>query len=43
MYGLGAYFMIPEAVKAFNQDALPKFDAPFTAGKVLLNLYCENE
>lgn len=39
MYGLGAYFAIREAVKAFNQANLPKFDAPFTAEKVLLNLY----
>lgn len=39
MYGLGAYFAIREAVKAFNQDNLPKFDAPFTAEKVLMNLY----
>lgn len=39
MYGLGAYFAIREAVKAFNQDSLPKFDAPFTAEKVLMNLY----
>ena len=28
MYGLGAYFAIREAVKAFNQGHLPKFDAP---------------
>jgi xanthine dehydrogenase large subunit len=39
MYGLGAYFAIREAVKAFNQDDLPTFDAPFTAEKVLMNLY----
>jgi xanthine dehydrogenase large subunit len=39
MYGLGAYFAIREAVKAFNQNSLPKFDAPFTAEKVLMNLY----
>lgn len=39
MYGIGAYFAIREAVKAFNQDNLPKFDAPFTAEKVLMNLY----
>ena len=41
MYGLGAYFAIREAVKTFNQDNIPKFDAPFTAEKVLLNLYYE--
>lgn len=43
MYGLGAYFAIREAVKAFNQESLPKFDAPFTAEKVLLNLFSEDE
>jgi xanthine dehydrogenase large subunit len=41
MYGLGAYFAIREAVKSFNQNHLPKFDAPFTAEKVLMNLYDE--
>jgi xanthine dehydrogenase large subunit len=41
MYGLGTYFAIREAVKAFNQDNLPKFDAPFTPEKVLMNLYGE--
>ncbi len=48
MYGLGAYFAIREAVKSFRLDAsahadgtdsFPKFDAPFTAEKVLINLY----
>ncbi len=39
MYGLGTYFAIREAVKAFNQDNLPKFDAPFTPEKVLMSLY----
>ena len=43
MYGIGAYFAIREAVKVFNQDNLPKFDAPFTAEKVLINLYSEDE
>jgi xanthine dehydrogenase large subunit len=47
MYGLGAYFAIREAVKAFSTahagatDLFPKFDAPFTAEKVLMNLYNE--
>jgi xanthine dehydrogenase large subunit len=41
MYGMGAYFAIREAVKAFNPDNLPAFDAPFTAEKVLMNLYSE--
>jgi xanthine dehydrogenase large subunit len=39
MYGIAAYFAIREAVKEFNQDSFPKFDAPFTAEKVLINLY----
>jgi xanthine dehydrogenase large subunit len=42
MYGIGAYFAIREAVKAFNQENLPRFDAPFTPEKVLLNLYNED-
>ncbi len=41
MYGIAAYFAIREAVKAFNQENSPKFDAPFTAEKVLMNLYNE--
>ncbi len=41
MYGIGAYFAIREAVKAFNIENLPAFDAPFTPEKVLLNLYSE--
>ncbi|MBX7172036.1 MAG: molybdopterin-dependent oxidoreductase [Pyrinomonadaceae bacterium] len=39
MYGIGAYFAIREAVKAFNQNNFLQFDAPFTAEKVLMNLY----
>ncbi len=39
MYGIGAYFAIREAVKAFHHENLPEFDAPFTAEKVLMNLY----
>ncbi len=42
MYGIGAYFAIREAVKAFNVENLPKFDAPFTPEKVLMNLYKES-
>ena len=41
MYGIGAYFAIRDAVKVFNPENLPKFDAPFTPEKVLLNLYSE--
>lgn len=41
MYGIGAYFAIRETVKAFNAENFPKFDAPFTPEKVLMNLYQE--
>ncbi len=39
MYGLGAYFAIREAVRAFNPDLELKFDAPYTPEKVLMDLY----
>jgi xanthine dehydrogenase large subunit len=39
MYGIGAYFAIRNAVKAFNSNAKLPFDAPFTPEKVLLALY----
>jgi xanthine dehydrogenase large subunit len=39
MYGIGAYFAIRNAVKAFNNENSPAFDAPFTPEKVLMNLY----
>lgn len=42
MYGIGAFFAIREAVKAFNAENFPRFDAPFTPEKVLLNLYSED-
>ncbi len=38
MYGIGAYFAIRNAVKAFS-DRTPAFNAPFTPEKVLLELY----
>ncbi|MEO7540116.1 MAG: molybdopterin cofactor-binding domain-containing protein, partial [Pyrinomonadaceae bacterium] len=38
MYGIGAYFAIRNAVKAFR-DCDPPFDLPFTPEKVLMNLY----
>ncbi|MFZ1678496.1 MAG: molybdopterin cofactor-binding domain-containing protein, partial [Saprospiraceae bacterium] len=41
MYGIGAYFAIRDAVRAFNKNASPEYDAPFTPEKVLLNLYAE--
>lgn len=42
MYGIAAYFAIREAVKAFNAEISPLFDAPFTPEKVLINLYSED-
>ncbi len=39
MYGIGAYFAIQQAVKAFNPNYTLKFHAPFTPEKVLLALY----
>ena len=38
MYGIGAYFAIRNAVKAYT-DCSPKFDCPFTPERVLMNLY----
>jgi xanthine dehydrogenase large subunit len=38
MYGIGAYFAIRNAVKAFTECS-PAFDLPFTPEKVLMNLY----
>lgn len=39
MYGIGAYFAIQNAVKAYNHNYKLKFDAPFTPEKVLKSLY----
>lgn len=39
MYGLGAFFAIRNAVRAFNPESSPSFTAPFTPEKVLLSLY----
>lgn len=39
MYGIGAYFALRNAIKAFNPAADPAFDAPMTPEKLLLNLY----
>ena len=52
MYGIGAYFAIRNAVRAFAETsppataggtdkAWPAFDLPFTPEKVLMNLYSE--
>lgn len=39
MYGIGTYFAIQNAIKAFNKNYCLKFDAPLTPEKVLKNLY----
>jgi len=39
MYGIGTYFAIQNAIKAFNNDYNLKFDAPMTPEKVLTALY----
>ena len=39
MYGIGAYFALRNAIKAFNPNAQIEFDAPMTPEKVLMNLY----
>jgi len=39
MYGIGAYFAIEHAVKAFNPTYRSTFNAPFTHEKVLTALY----
>lgn len=39
MYGIGVYFAIQNAIKAFRPDAHMVFDAPYTPEKVLMSLY----
>jgi len=39
MYGIGAYFAIRNAIRAFNPEAHIAFDAPLTPEKVLMSLY----
>jgi xanthine dehydrogenase large subunit len=39
MYGIGAYFALRNAVKAFNPAAIIPYDAPMTPEKVLMGLY----
>ena len=39
MYGIGAYFAIRDAIRAFRPEVALAFDAPFTAEKVLLCLH----
>jgi len=42
MYGIGAYFALRNAVKAFNPQANIPFDAPMTPEKLLMNLYSKS-
>jgi xanthine dehydrogenase large subunit len=39
MYGIGAYFAIREAIKAFNSENSPAFDAPSAPERILMDLY----
>jgi len=39
MYGIGGYFALQNAIKAFNPDHKPVFDAPMTMEKLLMHLY----
>jgi xanthine dehydrogenase large subunit len=39
MYGIGVYFAILQAMKAFRPDLQMPFSAPLTPEKVLLSLY----
>lgn len=39
LYGIGAYFAIRNAVKAFNPQHSPVFSSPYTHEKVLMDLY----
>ncbi len=39
MYGIGAYFALRNAIKAFNPSADVPFDAPMTPEKVLMGLH----
>jgi len=39
MYGIGAYFAIENAVRAYNSNFNSTFDAPFTHEKVLTGLF----
>jgi xanthine dehydrogenase large subunit len=43
LYGIGAWFALHNAIKAFNPSANVSFDAPMTPEKVLMNLYAERK
>lgn len=42
MYGIGAYFALRNAIKAFNPAASIPYEAPLTPEKVLMSLYKSN-
>ncbi len=39
IYGIGAYFAVQNAIKAFNKDYKIAFDLPFTPEKILMALF----
>jgi xanthine dehydrogenase large subunit len=39
MYGIGAFFALQDAVRAFNPKWAPDYDAPLTPEKILMRLY----
>ncbi|MBI9053149.1 MAG: molybdopterin-dependent oxidoreductase [Bacteroidales bacterium] len=41
MYGIGAYFALTKAIRAFNSNYKLDFDTPMTPEKVLMRLYQE--
>jgi xanthine dehydrogenase large subunit len=43
LYGIGAYFALRNAVKAFNPSVDIPYDAPMTPEKVLMSLYPGNQ
>lgn len=43
MYGIGAYFAIRNAMRAYRELPMGSFDAPITPEKVLMNLYQRGE
>jgi xanthine dehydrogenase large subunit len=42
MYGIGAFFALQNAIRAFNPTWTPDYDAPLTPEKVLMRLYDRN-
>jgi xanthine dehydrogenase large subunit len=42
LYGIGAFFAIQNAIKAYNPEYKIEFDAPLTPEKVLMRLYNEH-